>query len=99
MEQIIQLSYYIRIDYKPVNNYKCWNSGLIRMADLYHSDKEVLSYNQIIRKFGSCITSVQYYGLLEATPKIWKCIIKSSNFEHATIMAHTQYNKLGTMGK
>ena len=62
MEHIIGLNYYIRIDDKPVNNYKCWDSGLIRMADLYNSDKEVLSYNQIVRKFGSCIMFVEYYG-------------------------------------
>ena len=69
------------------------------MADLYNSDKEVLSYNQIVRKFGSCITFIEYYSLLEAIPKLWKHIIRSSNFEHATIMVHTQYDKLGTMGK
>ena len=69
------------------------------MADLYNSDKEVLSYNQIIRKFESCIMFIEYYGLLEAIPKIWKFIIRSSNFVHATIMAHMQYEKLGTMGK
>ena len=99
MEQIIWLNYYIRIYYKPVNNYKCWNSGLIRMADLYNSDKEVLSYNQIIRRFGSCTTFVEYYSLLEAILKLWKCIIRSSNFQHSTIMAHTHYDKLGIMGK
>ena len=71
IEHILCLRYYIRIDDKPVNNYKCWNSGLIRMADLYNSHKEVLSYNQIIRKFGSCIMFIEYYSLLEAIPKLW----------------------------
>ena len=89
----------MRIDDKPVNHYKCWNRSLIRMADLYYSDQEVLLCNQIISKYGSCIMFKEYYSLLKAIPKLWKCIVISSNFEHATIMAHTQYDKPGTMGK
>ena len=69
------------------------------MDDLYNSDQEVLLYNQIVSKFGLSITFKEYYGLLEAIPKLWKCNIRSSNFEHATIMGHTQYEKLSTMGK
>ena len=54
------------------------------MVDLYNSDKEVLSYNQIIRKFGPCITFIESYGLLEAIPKY--CKVKKSGIHMKTFI-------------
>ena len=68
---------FIMIANKSVFNKKLYQNGMIFINDLLENGN-LLSYNQLIQKYGNHITFFNYISLLDAIPQKWRNLMKNN---------------------
>lgn len=76
--QIIWYNSNLRIDNKIFCNVKAWDAGLIYVADLFSNNGLLLSFDQLLAKFGNCISWFEHVQIIMSIPLKWKQAILMS---------------------
>ena len=70
--EIIWNNRFIKIDRKSVFFPSRYRKGVVKIRDLLNDDRKFLSRVEFQEKYALQVNFLQYYGLLNAIPSIWK---------------------------
>ena len=70
--EIIWNNRFIKIDGKSVFFPSWYRKGVVKIRDLLNDDRKFLSRVEFQEKYALQVNFLQYYGLLNAIPSIWK---------------------------
>lgn len=102
-QQILWGNSLVKVDNSMLFNYAAWDRGLVAVADLY-SGNNLMTYPELVNKFGQVMTWFEYAQLIDAIPILWRqsihaqgpiCIIRGANLNKSMgVTARNVYTDL-----